>query len=216
MKVTEVTRNWDFEITFHRIRASHAASMQSTAAFCKECWGLFRKTYVYGLCHTFYAPSISVVSSPSGHFLECLPLPCLLSTYTVRYKKHIHIYIYTYCACDMNVQPYCRYKLPAPSPRDPSFSLVFEFFCASTLLTTLTYFRFQPLELESRLPHSLVFQANTALPEQSASSSARHDISLSLTLIRSYRYIYVVIYTPYTISLCLTAYIICVQYYCKV
>lgn len=94
MKVTEVTRNWDFEITFHRIRASHAASMQSTAAFCKECWGLFRKTYVYGLCHTFYAPSISVVSSPSGHFLECLPLPCLLSTYTVRYKKHIHIYIH--------------------------------------------------------------------------------------------------------------------------
>lgn len=46
------------------------------------------------LCHTFYAPSISVVSSPSWHFLECLRLPCLLSTYTVRYKKHIYIYIY--------------------------------------------------------------------------------------------------------------------------
>lgn len=131
-----------------------------------------------------------------------------------------HIYIYTYCACDMNVQPYCRYKLPAPSPRDPSFSLVLDNFCASTLLTTLTYFRFPPLELESRLPDSLVFQANTALPEQSASSSARHDISLSLshlyTVIGMCIYIYVVIHTPHTISLCLTAYIVCVQYYCKV
>lgn len=145
-----------------------------------------------------------------------MPSFALSFVYLYSTLQKTHTYIYTYCACDMNVQPYCRYKLPAPSPRDPSFSLVFEFFCASTLLTTLTYFRFQPLELESRLPHSLVFQANTALPEQSASSSARHDISLSLTLIRSYRYIYVVIYTPYTISLCLTAYIICVQYYCKV
>lgn len=51
------------------------------------------------LCHTFYAPSISVVSSPSWHFLECLRLPCLLSTYTVRYKKHIYIYIYIYILC---------------------------------------------------------------------------------------------------------------------